>query len=226
LTLCLSVLSFIVLLFSTSTTAYVGLTVYLFFQFVVIAFKFVFRPLRLQAIVFLIGLPIALALVVVMTCLSDASYAYVADLLHELVLNKMSSSSGIERSSWNTQAIENFLDTYGLGVGNGSVRASSFPIALLASLGFLGSATYALFLLKMWFSRRMPAPPAIAAAQTAARSACLAWLIAATTSGSFIDLGLPFFAIAALGCAESVGSRTRPSTGRVAPVDRQDGYVA
>jgi hypothetical protein len=226
LTLCLSVLSFIVLLFSTSTTAYVGLTVYLFFQFVVIAFKFVFRPLRLQAIVFLIGLPIALALVVVMTCLSDASYAYVADLLNELVLNKMSSSSGIERSSWNTQAIENFLDTYGLGVGNGSVRASSFPIALLASLGFLGSVTYALFLLKMWFRRRMPAPPAIAAAQTAARSACLAWLIAATTSGSFIDLGLPFFAIAALGCAESVGSRTRPSTGRVAPVDRQLGYVA
>jgi hypothetical protein len=224
--LCLSALSFMVLLFSTSTTAYVGLTVYLFFQFVIIVFKFVFRPLRLQMIVFLIGLPIALALVVVMICLSDASYVYVADLLNELVLNKLSSASGIERSSWNTQAIQNFLDTYGLGVGNGSVRASSFPIALLASLGFLGSATYALFLLKMWFRRRMPAPPAIAVAQTAARSACLAWLIAATASGSFIDLGLPFFAIAALGCAESVGSRTRPSAGRVAPVDRQNGHVA
>jgi hypothetical protein len=216
LTLSLSALSFIMLLFSTSTTAYVGLAVYLFWQFIVIAFKVLFRPIRPQMIIFLIGLPVALALVVIMICLSDASYAYVADLLNKLVLNKMSSDSGIERSSWNTQAIQNFLDTYGFGAGNGSVRASSFPIALLASLGFLGSATYALFLLMMSFRRRMPAPPAIAGMQTAARSACLAWLIGATASGGFIDLGLPFFAFAALGCAESLGSRTRLST---APAD-------
>jgi hypothetical protein len=222
----LSALSFITLLFSTSTTAYVGLAAYLFLQFILISLKFMFQPIRLQMIAFLIGLPFALTLAVNMICLSDASYAYVADLLNTMILNKMSSDSGIERSSWNTHAIQNFFDTYGLGVGNGSVRASSFPIALLASLGFLGSATYALFLLKIWLRRRMPAPPAIAAVQTAARSACLAWLIAATASGGFIDLGLPFFALAALGCAESAGSRTRPSTGNIAPVDRQDGRVA
>jgi hypothetical protein len=226
LTLLLSALSFVVLLFSTSTTAYVGLTVYLFFQFIVIVLKFIFQPIRLQMIVFLIGSPIALALVIVMICLSDASYVYVEHLLDFFVLNKMSSSSGIERTSWNTQAIQNFLDTYGLGVGNGSVRASSFPIALLASLGFLGSATHALFLLKIWLRRRMPALPAIAAMQTAARSACLAWLIAATVSGGFIDLGLPFFAIAALGCADSLGSRRSFLTAKVAPVDKHDGYVA
>jgi hypothetical protein len=216
LTMSLTVLSFIVLLFSTSTTAYVGLAIYLSWQFIVIAFTFLVQPLRSQMIAFLIGLPAALTLVVIMICLSDTSYAYVGDLLNTFILNKMSSDSGIERSSWNTQAIQNFLDTYGLGAGNGSVRASSFPIALLASLGFLGSVTYGLFLLMMWFRRRMPAPPAIAATQTAARSACLAWLIGATASGGFIDLGLPFFAFAALGCAGALGSRTRPST---APAD-------
>lgn len=212
LTLFLSALSFITLLLSTSTTAYVGLTVYLFLQFNLIASKFMFRPLRLQMIVFLIGLPLALALASVTICLDDASCAYVGDLLDTFVLNKMSSSSGIERSSWNGQAIQNFLDTYGLGVGNGSVRTSSFPIALVASLGFLGSSTYALFLLMMWLRRRTPAPPAITAMQTAARAACLAWLIAASVSGGFIDLGLPFFAAAALGCGGSLGPRTRPPT--------------
>src|SRR5205807_968959 len=98
----------------------------------------------------------------------------------------------------NSQAIQNFLDTYGFGAGNGSVRASSFPIAVIASLGILGSATYALFLLTIHFRTENAAPPEIRALQAAARSACFAWLIAASTSGSFIDLGLPFFAFAAL----------------------------
>jgi hypothetical protein len=211
LTLVLSVLSFFALLFSTSTTAYAGLSGYLFVEFVVIVIKFLLGRVRPQMLIFLIFAPIILAVVIIAICLNDASYAYVANLLDTMVLNKMSSGSGIERSNWNHQAIQNFLDTFGFGVGNGSVRASSFPIAVIASLGFLGAATYALFLLTIWFRRAGPAPPAVSATQRAGRSACLAWLIAASASGSFVDLGLPFFAFAALACVGLVEVRSPSS---------------
>ena len=56
LTLSLSVLSFIALLFSTSSTAYFGLSVYLFVEFAAIAFKFLFGPIRPQMMTFLISL--------------------------------------------------------------------------------------------------------------------------------------------------------------------------
>jgi hypothetical protein len=211
LTLALSVLSLFALLFSTSTTAYVGLSGYLFVEFVIIAVNFMFWRVRPQMLVFLIFAPIVLAIVVIAICLNDASYAYFANLLDTLVLSKMSTGSGIERSNWNNQAIQTFLDTFGFGAGNGSVRASSFPIAVIASLGLLGTATYALFLLTIWFKRARPAPRSVSAMQRAGRSACLAWLIAASASGSFIDLGLPFFAFAALACVAFVEARTRSS---------------
>ena len=214
LTLSLSVLSLIALLFSTSTTAYVGLSIYLSVVFAMVCFQFLFRPVRPQMIVLMVCLPFALSLIVVLICLNDASYAYVSDLLDTLILNKMSTSSGIERSSWNSQAIQNFLDTYGFGVGNGSVRASSFPIAAIASLGFLGAASYALFLLSIWFQARGPAPHAISAMQAAARSACLAWLIGASVSGGFIDLGLSFSAFAAVACARVTAPQSRSSSMR------------
>jgi hypothetical protein len=211
LTLSLSVLSLIALLFSTSTTAYVGLAIYLFVEFVAIFFRFLFRPLRPQMIVFIVALPLVLSLMVVLVCLNDTSYAYVSDLMNTLVLNKMSTSSGIERSSWNSQAIQNFLDTYGFGAGNGSVRASSFPVAVIASLGIPGAAAYALFLLSIWFKRRGPVPGTVFAMQAAARSACLAWLIAASVSAGFIDLGLAFSAFAAFGCVTLSASQVQRS---------------
>jgi hypothetical protein len=208
LTLSLSILSLIALLFSTSTTAYVGLSIYLLAQLVLIAYSAMLRPVRPQMILFAVALPFAISLLVILICLNDASYAYFADLLNTLVFNKLSTSSGIERSTWNSQAIQNFMDTYGFGAGNGSVRASSFPIAVIASLGILGGSTYALFLLTIYFRKERVAPPEIVAVQAAAKSACFAWLIAASTSGSFIDLGLPFFSFAALACAEIPVSRT------------------
>ena len=220
LTFSLSLLSFVALLFSTSTTAYVGLAVYLLAQLALISFYSMVRPIRPQMIAFAIALPFIFSLVVVIICLNDASYAYFADLLNTMVFNKLSTDSGVERSSWNTQAIQNFLDTYGFGAGNGSVRASSFPIAVIASLGILGGVAYALFLLTIFFRNRRTAPPDIEAIQLAAKSACFAWLVAASTSGSFIDLGLPFFAFAALACVEVPEYGVIPKTPDLSPSGR------
>jgi hypothetical protein len=209
LMLSLSCLSFVSLLLSTSTTAYVGLAAFLFVQYAVIGMKMLVRPVGTQMMVFIIAAPFILSVVVVLICLNDSSSAYVGNLLNTMVLNKLSTASGVERSSWNSQAIQNFIDTYGFGAGNGSVRASSFPIAVIASIGIIGTVTYGLFLMGIWLSQNRPADPELAAIQTAARSACLAWLIAASASAGFIDLGLPFFAFAALACADPRTSQMR-----------------
>lgn len=212
LTFVLSALSFLTLLFSTSTTAYVGLGGYLAVQFAIITGSFLFGQIRREMVIFMVCAPFMFVIVGLAISLNDVSSAYFSDLLNTFVLDKMSTSSGVERSRWNSQAIQNFLDTFGFGAGNGSVRASSFPVAVLGSLGILGAASYAMFLLTIWFRRKQVEPPAVAATQAAARSACLAWLIAATASAGFIDLGLPFFAFAALGCLDSSRVRTQLSS--------------
>jgi hypothetical protein len=208
-TLSLSLLSLVALLLSKSSTAYVGVAAFLFVQYVLIGVKFLSRRVGTQMNIFIITVPFILSVVVVLICLNDSSAAYVRDLLDALVLNKLSTASGIERSNWNSQAIQNFIDTFGFGAGNGSVRASSFPIAVISSLGIIGGLTYSLFLVTIWSNQIRSADTTMVAAQKAARSACLAWLIAATASGGFIDLGLPFFAFAALSCADPQVSKMR-----------------
>jgi hypothetical protein len=211
LTFSLSTLSFLALLSSTSTTAYVGLSAFLFFQFIFVCADAMHRPATPQQTLFMIGAPFLLLLVVILICLNDAAYNYLANLLDVIIFNKMSSGSGVERSTWNNQAIQAFLDTYGFGVGVGSVRASSFPVAVITSLGVIGAITYSLFLLGIWFGKSRAAPREAHAMQLAARFACFSWVIAASSSGAFIDLGLPYFSIAAVACADPSLSRGRLS---------------
>jgi hypothetical protein len=159
-------------------------------------------------------MPVVSSIVVVLICLNDPLYIYLRDLLDVFVLDKMSTSSGIERSTWNAQAVQNFVDTFGFGTGNGSVRASSFPIAVIANLGVVGAMLYGVFLVTIWRSGRALASRETSAIQGAARSACLGWLIAATASGGFVDLGLSFFAFAALACAPLPAPRWQPTLAR------------
>ena len=117
-----------------------------------------------------------------------------------MVLNKMSTESGAERSAWNRQAVQAFIDTYGFGVGNGSLRSSSFPIAVLGSLGFFGTTLFALFFFGLFFQRDGGYHPTIVVIRGAAKFACLATLITATISGALTDIGLSFYLFAAVAC--------------------------
>jgi hypothetical protein len=60
------------------------------------------------------------------------------------VINKSTSSSGLERTYWNLKSLQGFVDTSGLGIGLGSSRASSWPIAVLSQLGLLGALMMAI----------------------------------------------------------------------------------
>ena len=66
------------------------------------------RPLRSALLDFAPLLAIGLILAV---ALNDAASDYVSDFLGTLIFNKSASSSGIERSSWNHFALQNFFDS-------------------------------------------------------------------------------------------------------------------
>jgi hypothetical protein len=212
LTLTLTALSLGATLFATSTTAYVGLAGLLAFTYLELVIRAMMRPLTPQMLVFLVGSPLALALFAVLIALNDSYSEYVQNLLDTFLLNKLSSSSGVERSSWNQHALQSFFDTFGFGFGNGSGRASSFLIAALSSLGLFGAALFSLFFLSLFFSssRGAALDPVEDAARSGAKYMCLAWLISGSVSDPLIELGPAFYFFAALACANGA-TRYSPS---------------
>jgi hypothetical protein len=198
----LSALSLLALVFSTSTTAYVGLAIFLTFCYFEACVQAVFRRMTKQMALLIIAAPIILLVIGLAIALNDAASTYVQNMADTMILKKMSTQSGDERSSWNRQALQTFFDTYGFGAGNGSLRASTFPLAVLANLGFVGAILFCLFFVGIFFGRSPAMSDRIDDAnRRAARSACLAGLITATVSGALTDLGLSFFAFAAIACS-------------------------
>lgn len=207
----LSALSLLCLLYSTSATAYVGLLmllVFVYFDTVLWASRSNVPP---RVMWFLFGAPVAAVVVLIGIALHDDTYAYFSNLLDTLVFSKLTSDSGVERSSWNSQGLQNFIDTYGFGVGNGSARASSFPVAVLASFGLIGTVIYALFFITVFFGNtgRKTTDSLDTAFRQSARLACVAWLMASVASGALVDLGLSFFCFAALASAATAPARVR-----------------
>lgn len=131
-----------------------------------------------------------------------ASYEYVASVqafLDRALFNKLEGASGVERLSWNAQALQNFFDTYGLGAGLGSVRASSWLMATLASIGVIGTGLFVAFI----YTVVAPVPAQLRrdprfAVVRALQSSCVALLISACLTGATPDLGLLFFTVCGL----------------------------
>lgn len=189
-----ALVSLALLLVSTSGTAYVALVLY---TACVVVGLFV----RVQARG---GIP-QLGTLVVGVCLLFAALAGVLafemrvagrvfEFFDSTVLGKLESDSGIERGSWNEKAWSNFLETYGLGVGLGSARASSYPLVLLSNVGVIGTILFVVFVVSA--CRSAPARQ-VAPVPRAGRHALLASLLAATVSGTVFDLGVAFYAFAA-----------------------------
>ena len=229
LTSMLALLSLTAVLFATSTTAYVGLAVFLSLTYLEILIRTLTRPSTPQMRLFVVGAPLLLSVLAVAVALSDSYSAMVGDLLDTFFLDKMSTASGQERSAWNQMALQSFFDTFGFGFGNGSGRASSFVIAALSSLGLFGSAMFSLFFISLFFGRSSNArlDPLEDAARQSARSMCLAWLITGTVSDPLIELGLGFYSFAALAGTSGVRRQLENfSTMSLSPRRLQPGHDA
>jgi hypothetical protein len=141
-------------------------------------------------------MPISFGLGVVVYNLNPAF----ATSLDTLIFSKLSSGSGIERMQWNTQALQNFYDTFGIGAGIGSVRASSWLFTSLGSFGVLGTGLYLAFIIQTFRARPpLSAADTVAAnVVTALQSAMLAVFIQSLLTKPSPNLETPFFAMAGL----------------------------
>ncbi|HZT86893.1 MAG TPA: hypothetical protein VFA12_02920 [Stellaceae bacterium] len=197
----LAALSLGAIVMSLSSTGYAAAGGLLAAMFVVSLAQLLSRPVMRGTLAFLALSPLIIVLVIGIR-LNEPGWRVVSTMFDKTIVTKMDSDSGLERARWNEQALKNFADTDGLGAGVGSVRASSFPIAVLGNIGVVGALTYGAFLFGVLFRRRgrwqAPFP---SACQSGARWACFAQLLGASVAGSFIDLGLPFFIFAGLACA-------------------------
>lgn len=70
-----------------------------------------------------------------------------SDLLDRLVFSKRGSLSGLERAAWAQAGTEAFFQTWGLGAGAGSLRASGLLPVLLGSVGLPGALAFLGFML-------------------------------------------------------------------------------
>lgn len=185
--------SIVFLLISTSGTAYVGLGAYLCCMGFIILRRGR-RASKHLGKLSLIGL-VAVTAGVAAFVFEFEGIERVERVFQATVLNKMDSESGADRAMWNRQAWSNFLDSYGLGIGLGSARASSFPLVLLSNLGVIGTFAYGFFVKHVLAGPA--ADPVIEPLQRASRQAVLAALISASVSGTVFELGVVFYVLAA-----------------------------
>ncbi|WP_048645964.1 O-antigen ligase family protein [Nitratireductor soli] len=183
------------LLLSTSSTALVSLAVVLVFLFArsVPASTGphpVSRPAFLMSVVVLV--PLVFLLCVVM---APGLVQEIQSFLDEMLFSKLDSQSGRERFMWNAVAFQVFQDTWGLGAGLGSARASSYALVLLSNVGIVGAALFVLFIGSLLLQRGGKGAFETATVR-AAKAGLVAGLCEAMVSGTVYDLGLLFYVLA------------------------------
>ncbi|MFZ4072302.1 MAG: hypothetical protein ACOYJ6_19700, partial [Caulobacterales bacterium] len=126
----------VMILASTSSTGMFGASVYALIAFPRFLLSSGNFGRKLASVLVLAGLGLLAAGV---SLARPDIFLGVRDFIADLTINKGESASGVERASWAAQGWSAFNASYGLGTGIGSFRSSSFPMAVLGSLGVIGS---------------------------------------------------------------------------------------
>ncbi|WP_353646462.1 hypothetical protein [Mesorhizobium sp. WSM2239] len=206
----LSAALLILTVLSTSSTAYVALTV----LGIPVAFS-VMRSLlsgRLgtadMAIIAILAAGLLAALTI--SLYDQGFFDPFIGMIDAMVINKANSTSGQERAYWNLKSLQAFVDTSSLGIGFGSSRASSWPIAVISQLGLVGSLMMATLLavvargmgrLKPYVDRETNA------VVSSVQASALAGVVAASFASGTADPGMIFFIALAVISASRVRAR-------------------
>lgn len=198
----------LVLFFSTSSTAYLGLGSYcLFVLFRLIAFPKAVsgkQLVQIAAVVFALVFFTAVSL-----ALSPEMVAEVTRMLDHMLLNKADSDSGRQRLFWAAQGWDGFFVSYGIGIGMGSFRSSSLISAIFGSTGVIGTLAFAIYLWRVLdplrFSTWSDSPSPELSIGGAAAIAAIVGLVPAFVSAPSADPGMAFGVFA--GCALALRRR-------------------
>jgi hypothetical protein len=185
------------LLISTSTTAYVALAILA----VTLAASVMHSALNDRLITrdaALAGAAAAgLMIVSIIYVAMPSLFGSFVDLIYQAVFEKSQSLSGIQRAYWNAKALEAFAQSFGIGIGMGSSRSSSWVISVLSQLGVVGFVLFALlvtFMLRGMRGLRMTtANREVFAIANSVRAAVIAELVTSSLAGSGSNPGVIFF---------------------------------
>lgn len=130
-----------VLVFSTSSSAYVGLGAY----GALFVLRVLFVPQAARGGKLLVVAAAGLCGVILAAGFAVARPDFAAefgDMLSRMTVEKSDSYSGLQRAFWARKGIEAFFVSSGLGIGPGSFRSSSLFAAILGSAGIIGIVTF------------------------------------------------------------------------------------
>jgi hypothetical protein len=198
----LALASLLLVVLSTSSTGLAGTPPVLLVLYATALLRRGIHPSRPFTSAAVLCAPLLVVAAVLALQLDDEAARPIRNYLDELIFNKSASSSGIDRDNWNRVAMQNFFDSFGLGVGLGTVRTSSFPVALLSNVGVPGTIFYLLFVITAFLRRRGIPRTFPTDVRLAARNACFGFAIGDTLSGPVVEQGLLFYVLAAIACAE------------------------
>lgn len=217
----ITLVSAVLLAMCTSATAYVGFAAYLIVLLFSRCDRIYPRSRTRKGYLFAAVGCIAVLALIFGLVFKPGLVESVSNFFNDAVLSKADSDSGRERSAWNQQALTNFVETYGLGIGLGSARTSSFVLALLSNLGFVGTALFCVF---AWNSLVAPIPAQVPLFERmvgyALRQTMLASLIMVSIAGTMFNLGSGFYLLAAAVTMLSLSARRATLSRRVNGVDR------
>ncbi|ACP22788.1 putative transmembrane protein (plasmid) [Sinorhizobium fredii NGR234] len=218
----LSALLLVLLLLSTSSTAYVGLTILSIPVAFSILHSFLSGRTDKDEILIIALLAVAGASVLAISLYDDEFFAPFVQLIDSMVLNKAQSASGQERAYWNIKSLQAFIDTGGLGVGLGSSRASSWPIAVASQLGLVGGlmvATLSFMVFRGMGSLKRYVDPETNAVVSSVRASVLASVVSGSLTGGSSDPGMMFFiALAVISASRARARSERYTVTRALPL--------
>jgi hypothetical protein len=137
-----------VLVFSTSSSAYVGLAIY----GALFALRLLLLPRAVDGRRVAAILALALAGTILVLCIAVLVPAFAdafGTMLARMTVEKSNSDSGLQRAFWARKGLEAVRVSYGLGIGPGSFRSSSLFAAILGSTGVIGIATFLAYLARV-----------------------------------------------------------------------------
>jgi len=184
-------------LFSTSSTAYVGLAI-ISIPLLMSILRSVFTGRIIAQELLMLGIGwLMLTAILAVHLYDERFFEPFTELIQTMVLDKPTSTSAKERLYWNQKSIQSVYDTFGIGIGIGSSRSSSFVIAVLSQLGLIGTALVialiGIVVRGMRGLRRTADNLEIFAFASSARALALTLLVTGSLIGGTADPGLLFF---------------------------------
>lgn len=220
----LAALLLVLLVLSTSSTAYVGLAILAVPVAFSILRSFLSGHVDRDEILIIALSAIGGATVLTIILYDEKFFAPFVRLMDSMVLNKAASTSGQERAYWNIKSLQALLDTGGLGVGLGSSRASSWPIAVVSQLGLVGGAMMAMLLLVVFRGMgnlKRYIDPETNAVIAGVRASALASIVGGSLISGTADPGMTFFIpFAVITASRARFLRERQAGMPAAPPDR------